>query len=180
MEDEAGKFSLENPDAASPNALLTAIGIKLQGSSSQVPGLSARHDLYASGAGQVLIVHGHDLWNDKWEAMIPAIMDWAGVQERLADSDDRYMQIHVLQNGPVYYMPTTHRGSQQSGYEGPHNWSGQVRFLHPLLPGQYHLTEMMSGADLGVFTPAQLAAGFDAGPYTELQMKIFKIAVKEQ
>ncbi|MGO8745409.1 MAG: hypothetical protein ACLQNE_05415 [Thermoguttaceae bacterium] len=35
---------------------------------------------------------------------------------------------------------------------------------------------MMKGTDLGILTPAQLAAGFNAGPYTDLQMKIFRLS----
>ena len=141
----------------------------------QVPGIAQPHDLFTVASGQVLVVHGRDLWNDKWEAMIPAILQWAGVKQRLADSDDRYMQMHLLQHASTFYLATTHRGFQQSGYDGPKTWAGKIRVLKPLPEARYHVTEMMGGADLGILTPAQLAAGFDAGPYSELQMKIFRI-----
>ncbi|HEY3379444.1 MAG TPA: hypothetical protein VGL77_18355, partial [Armatimonadota bacterium] len=133
------------------------------------------HDLYTVGQGQVLVIR-RPMWNDHWYAMLPAIMEWSGIRERLCDSDDRYMQMHVLQHGAINYLVTTHRAHQQSGYDGPEQWSGKVRFTMALPAGSYRVTEMMSGQELGVATPAQLAAGFEVGAYSDLQMKIFKIA----
>jgi hypothetical protein len=76
----------------------------------------------------------------------------------------------------MHYLATTHRGKNQGYGNGPSSWEGKVQFLKPLPGARYRVTEMMSGKTVGDFTPAELAAGFEAGKYEELQMKIFKIA----
>jgi hypothetical protein len=173
MDMNAGQYRLERPDGVKTHFLLDTLGVDFFAAGGKLAEVKWPHDIYTVGAGQGLVMR-RPLWNDQWEACVPAIMRWAGVTERLADSDDRFMQMHVLQNGGAYYLATTHRGKQQSGYDGPDRWSGKVRFLRPLPPGNWRVTEMMSGKDVGVYTPEQLAAGFDAGAYTELQMKVFR------
>jgi hypothetical protein len=174
MDMSAGQWSLERPDEVKTHCLLDALGVDFFAPGQKLAEVKWPHDIYAVGAGQVLVMR-RPLWNDQWEAVVPAIMKWAGVGERLADSDDRYMQMHVLQKGDLYYLATTHRGEQQSGYNGPDHWAGKVRFLKPLPAGNWRVTEMMSGEEVGVFTAEQLAAGIDAGEYAELQMKVFRI-----
>lgn len=174
LEASAGQTSLEHPDSATTHCLLSALGLDFFAAGEQLPGVTVPHDLYRVGPGQVLVIR-RNLWNDHWYTILPAILQWAGIAERLADSADKYMQMHVLQKGQTYYLVTTHRGQQQSGYSGPPQWSGKIRFCMPLLPGQYRVTELMRAANLGSFTPEQLAAGFDAGAYEDLQMKIFRV-----
>jgi hypothetical protein len=175
MEASAGQTSLEHPDSATTHCLFTALGLDFFAAGEQLPGVTVPHDLYRVGPGQVLVIR-RNLWNDHWYAILPTILQWAGITERLADSDDKYMQMHVLQKGEIYYLATTHRGQQQSGYSGPAQWSGKVRFCKPLPPGHYRVTELMSGALVGNFSPEQLVSGFDAGAYADLQMKVFRLA----
>jgi hypothetical protein len=174
MDMTAGQWSLERPDEVKTHYLLDTLGVDFFAPGQRLADVPWPHDIYTVGAGQVLVMR-RPLWNDQWEAALPAILGWAGINARLADSDDRYMQMHVLQQGDIYYLATTHRGNQQSGYNGPDHWSGKVRFLKPLPAGNWRVIEMMSGQEIGVFTPEGLAAGFEAGEYTELQMKVFRI-----
>ena len=171
LAENSGKYRLEDPDNAAA-ALTAALGIDRAAHGTQLPGLTMAHDLYPVGAGQVLLLHKADINLDAWAGMIPALLTWSSVTSRLADSADPDMQLHVMQNGSLYYLATTHRNE----LGGPATWSGQVRWCAPLPAARYRVTEMMSGTEVGVFTPAQLAAGFDAGAYTNLQMKIFKLA----
>jgi hypothetical protein len=60
-------------------------------------------------------------------------------------------------------------------YNGPAKWSGKVSFSGVLPAAKYRVTEVISGTKAGEFTPDQLAQGFDAGSYTELQLKVFRI-----
>ena len=166
-----GQYRLEDPDNKQA-ALLAALGIDGTKPGTQLPGLTTAHNLYAAGKGQALILQLPDFSLEQWVAIIPTILQWAGVTRRWADSADPDMQMHALQNGTTYYLATTHRNE----LGGPANWSGQVRWCAPLPAKQYQVSEMMSGTTLGTFTPEQLATGFDAGAYTNLQMKIFKIA----
>ena len=41
--------------------------------------------------------------------------------------------------------------------------SGRVRFRKPLPPGRYQVTDIWNDTEVGILTPEQLAAGFDAG-----------------
>ena len=173
MDMNAGRYSLERPDDVKTHFLLDTLGVDFFAAGGKLAEVKWPHDIYIVGAGQVLVMR-RPLRNDQWEVRVQAIMRWAGVTERLADSDDRFMQMHVLQNGGAYYLATTHRGKQQSGYDGPDRWSGKVR-LEPLPAGNWRVTEMMSGKDVGACTPEQSAAGLDAGEYTELQMKVFRV-----
>ncbi|HEY3376001.1 MAG TPA: beta-galactosidase [Armatimonadota bacterium] len=170
----AGECRMETPDTGKTQALMEALGIDFFAPGTQLPDIKFMHDLYTVGKGQVLVMRS-PLWLDQWEVVVPALMQWAGVTERLADSDDRYMQMHVLRHGDAWYLATTHRSSQQSGYAGPKSWAGNARFCQPLPAGQYRVTEMMANTEVGIFTPEQLAAGFAAGNYEDLEMKLFKI-----
>ncbi len=172
MEEATAKYHLDHPDAPVVNALLSALGIDPTSHGSQLPGLTPPHDAYDIGKGQLLVLHVRYLNRDQWAGIVPLLMNWAGVNGRLADSADPDMQMHVLQHDNTYYLATTHRNE----FGGPDTWSGRLRFCQPLPAGSYRVTELMSGNTLGVFTPAQLAAGFDAGTYGNLEMKIFRIA----
>ncbi|HEY3378633.1 MAG TPA: beta-galactosidase [Armatimonadota bacterium] len=171
LAENTGTYRLEDPDNAQA-ALLATLGIDRAVRGAQLPGLTVEHDLYTVGAGQVVLLHRPDYPLDGWSGIISTLLPWGGVTGRLADSADPDMQLHVLQSGSTYYLATTHRNE----LGGPADWSGQVRWCAPLPAGRYRVTEMMSGTALGIFTPTQLAAGFDAGAYSNLQMKIFKIA----
>jgi hypothetical protein len=167
---DAGKYRQEDPDNDRVS-LTAALGIDRTAHGGQLPGLAEAHDLFTVGKGQVLLLRSSDFSLEGWTNILPTLLTWGGVRERLADSADPDMQIHVLRNEHAYYLATTHRNE----LGGPDHWTGQVRWCAPLPTGRYQLTEMMSGMALGVMTPAQLDAGFDAGAYTNLQMKIFQI-----
>jgi hypothetical protein len=175
MELNSARFALEKPDAPGHNALLDLLGVDFFADGTKLPGVEFPHDVYSVGKGQILVARGAPN-TEHWEAVMPALTKWAGITQRLANSPDRWMQMHVLQNGAVHYLATTHRGKNQGYPDGPSTWEGKVLFLKPLPTARYRVTEMMSGRALGEFTPAELAAGFDAGKYEELQLKIFKIA----
>jgi hypothetical protein len=167
----SGRYSFDQPD----NQLLSlpsALGLAVAERGAHVAGVTMEHDLYAVGKGQVTLLRRSDIPIDAWMGMIPALLKWGSVTGRLADSADPDMQIHVLKSGNTFYLATTHRNEMG----GPESWSGQVRWCGPLPEVRYQVTELMSGTKLGEFTPAQLAAGFDAGAYGNLQMKIFRIA----
>lgn len=174
MEPNAARFALKKPDAPGQNALLQALGVDFFADGAKLPGVEFPHDVYPAGQGQILLALAAP-GPDHWAAALPAIVQWAGLTARLADSEDRHMQMHVLQRGEVHYLATTHRGKNQGYPDGPASWEGKVRFLKPLPGAKYRVSEMMSGQKLGEFTPADLAAGFEAGKYDELQMKIFRI-----
>jgi len=171
MLETTGKYRLEDPDNVQA-ALAPALGIAGTNGVARLPDLQASHALYQVDKGQVLILRGQNPSIDQWTTMTPALLRWAGVTGRLADSADPDMQIHVLRRDQTFYMATTHRN--QLG--GPEKWSGTVRWCAPLPACNYRVTELMSGMDKGLFTPEQLATGFDAGAYGNLQMKIFRIA----
>jgi hypothetical protein len=175
MEWNAARFALATPDAPGQNVLLQTLGVDFFKEGAKLPGVEIEHDVYEVGKGQVLVARGAPL-PEQWEKAMPSLVKWAGITERLADTPDRFMQMHVLQGNGAHYLATTHRGQNQGFPGGPGTWEGKVQFLKPLPAGRYRVTEMMSGKAVGEFTPAQLAAGFEAGKYEELQMKIFKIA----
>ena len=176
MEATAGQYDLEDPNADRPHAFLHAAGVDFFQAGETIPGIPWPHDRYRLAGGGEILVLRRPLWNDKWDTIIPPIMTWAGVNTRLANSGDRFMQIHVLQHDTTFYLATTHRSQQQSGYSGTSEWEGQVAFGRALPPGRYRVTELMGDREVGVFTPEQLAAGFPAGHYADLQLKIFRIA----
>jgi hypothetical protein len=169
--ESANKYRLENPDAPKLT-LLAELGIDPGKHGEQEPGLSVAHDVYRVGMGKVLLLRGPQPRRESWPDIIRPVLKWTNVTERLADSDDPDMQIHVLKNADTFYLATTHR----SEFGGPRDWSGQLRFTAALTAKRYRVTEMMSRSELGTFTPSELAAGFDAGAYSDLKMKVFRIS----
>ncbi len=172
MLETTGKYRLEDPDNAQA-ALAPALGIAGTNGVAGLPDLQASHTRYQVDKGQVLILRGQNPSIDQWTAITPALLRWSSATGRLADSADPDMQIHVMRRDQTFYMATTHRN--QLG--GPEKWSGTVRWCALLPAGNYRITELMSGMDKGLFTPEQMATGFDAGAYGNLQMKIFRIAL---
>lgn len=169
--------SLEVPDEPVENHLLTQLGIDPMQPGMQLADIKIVHDVYPFGKGEVLVLRGNPA-ADAWQEMLPGITAWAGVATRLADSDDKYMQLHVLKGTDKrLYLVATHRGKDTNAYNGPTEWEGKLRFFHSIAPGKYRVTDIWSNPEraVGVFTPEQLAAGFEAGKFTEQQMKIFRI-----
>jgi hypothetical protein len=170
----AALYSLERPDEVRQHFLLDELGVDFFSAGRQLPDVKWPHDVYPVGKGELLLMR-RPLKHDHWDTAIPGIMKWAGLTGRLANSDDRYMQIHVLSRVDTWYLATTHRGTQAWTYNGPPKWAGKVYFCGNLPSAKYRVTEITAGTIVGEFSPAELAQGFDAGAYTELQMKVFRI-----
>jgi hypothetical protein len=179
----SGQYGLNDPDSTTTHYLLNALGIDFFSTGSAVAGINAStypHDAYTVGSGKVLMIRRPALSGPDWEAMIPSIMTWAGVTTRLANStgtDNKYMQIRVLQKGNDYFLATTfHR---YDFYTGPASLTtNHLCFTKSLPAGTYSVTELTTGTNYGTFTPAQLATGFDVGKtYQDLQWYVFKISL---
>ncbi|MFA6290807.1 MAG: beta-galactosidase, partial [Victivallales bacterium] len=179
LESFTAKRSFDSPDENREHFLLEALGIDPLSDGGKVPGIKKyEHDIYKiSGGGEVLLFRPQ-LNGGQWNEILSAVMEWAGSREKTADSDDPFMQIHTLKGKDSLYVATTHRGFDQNAYNGPKEWSGKVRILKPLQGGKYKVDEIWGAKEenIGVMTPAELANGFDAGKYTELQMKIFRLS----
>ncbi|HEY3377809.1 MAG TPA: beta-galactosidase, partial [Armatimonadota bacterium] len=178
-----GQYGLSDPDSTTPHYLLNALGVDFFSAGSAVAGINAStypHDAYTVGSGKVLVFRRLAFGGADWEAVIPSIMTWAGVTTRLANStgtDNKYMQIRVLQKGNDYYLATTfHR---YDFYTGPASLTtNHLCFTKSLPAGTYSVTELTTGTSYGAFTPAQLATGFDVGKtYQDLQWYVFKISL---
>ncbi|MFZ2654673.1 MAG: beta-galactosidase [Victivallales bacterium] len=183
LESTSARQSFEAPDEDRKHYLLEMLGVDPLSDGARIPEIKYGHDLYRiSGGGEVLLFRS-PLNGGQWNGIIPAIMAWAGIGEKMVDCDDPFMQMHVLKgNDSTYYIATTHRGYDPNAYDGPKEWNGKIRFLKPLPEGKYKVDEIWGANEenIGVMTPAELAEGFDAGKYTELQMKIFRLgAVKK-
>jgi hypothetical protein len=112
---------------------------------------------------------------DGWAKALPSITAWAGVGHTLAACGDPDMQIHVLRKGDVFYVAACHTEGSHNDYQIG-EWSGTLRFLHPLTPRRYRVHDIWLDRPVGTFEAAELAAGFDAGRFENKQMKIFRIA----
>ncbi|MFZ2654680.1 MAG: beta-galactosidase [Victivallales bacterium] len=165
-----GRYDVDNPDDSQRHFLLETLGIDALSDGAKIDGLKIPHDVYKAGKGNVLLLR-----DSKWGEVIPLVLRLAAVPGPIADSDDKYMQMHTLQNGNTYYLATTHRGFDPNAYDGPKEWNGKIRCNIPLPEGKYRVTDIWNKKEIGVMTPAELAKGFDAGKYTELEMKIFRL-----
>jgi hypothetical protein len=173
MNRDNGRYCLDDPDKAAGNYVLAQVGIDPDTSGTSLPGIVAPHDIHTVGKGQVLLFQ-YEVHPNFLDKAIPALMAWAGVMERLADCDDPDMLLHVLAAGDVYYLASDHTVGHHDNYQES-NWSGKIRFCKPLPPGKYQVTDIWNDTEVGVLTPEQLAAGFEAGLYHNKQMKIFRI-----
>ena len=86
------------------------------------------------------------------ETAMPAPTKWSAITQRLANTPDRFMQMHVLEGNGANYLATTNRGKNQGFAGEPSPWEGKVQFLKPLPGTKYGVTEMMSGKAVGEFT----------------------------
>jgi hypothetical protein len=83
--------------------------------------------------------------------------------------------MYTLQRDEIFYLATIHTVGSHNDYQQD-TWEGRVRFLYPLPEGAYEVRDIWNDTDAGRMTPAELAAGFDAGHYENKQMKVFRIA----
>jgi len=175
LQDNDAAISLERPDDGSRHCLLSHLGIDPSKPGERIPGLAIAHDAYPCGKGGVAVVR---IRNPDWGSLAPPILKWAEAEAKLADSGDPFMQMHVLQGPDAYYLAVAHRGYDENAYNGPKEWSGSISFNPPPgAQGPFELSSIWGAEDLplGKFTAAQLSKGFDAGKFSELQMKVFRV-----
>ncbi len=183
LEESAGAISRESPDDPQiRHALLDALGIDLAAKGAQVAGLDVSHDLFRCGKGEVLFLRSRMGDAGRWTSAMPALLKWSGVEAtRLAGSDDPFMQMHLLRGPDADYLAVTHRGYDQNAYNGPREWSGKIRVCGLLGKGPFEVDEIWESGkprNCGVMSSEALAKGFDAGRFSELQMKVFRIKRK--
>jgi len=175
LQESDAAISFERPDDDSKHCLLSHLGVDPSAPGAQIPGLAAPHDVYSCGKGRVAVVR---MRAPDWGALAPPILKWSDADARIADSDDPFMQTHVLQGPDAYYVAIAHRGFDQNAYNGPKEWSGNVRFHPPAgAQGPFEVSSIWGAEDvpLGKMSAAQLSKGFDAGKFSELQMKVFRV-----
>ena len=172
---DGGRFGLDDAENPAENYLLSQLGIDPSADGNSLAGVGQSHDIYTVGKGRLLLLFHYGVHPTLMEKAIPAIMAWAGVTEQLSGAqDDPDMLQFVLQAGDTYYFVTDHSVGHHDHYQ-ENNWQGKVRFCKPLPEGSFEVTDIWNGVAVGTLTPAQLAAGFDAGLYHNKQMKIFRI-----
>jgi hypothetical protein len=171
---------LSNPDDTTVgHALLAAVGIDQGARGQTVDGITVEHDRYQVGKGEVLVFRQRMQDGGRWSTVAPTILKWSGVEAtRLADSDDPYMQMHLLRATDADYLAVTHRGIDENAYHGPREWSGKIRYCAGIKGARYEVDEIWTTGQpvrVGVMDAAALATGFDAGAFTEMQMKVYRI-----
>jgi hypothetical protein len=182
LDDTAASICFENPDGTgNENYLLKTLGIDSMAAGDQIPGLNLSHDVYPYGSGSIAWIRNRDLIN-KWAEVTPLLMSWAGVKRTLADSADPYMQMHTLRGPDADYLAVTHRGFDQNAYDGPREWSGKIKYLAASdKQKKFEVSQIWADQQesLRVLSGQDLANGFDAGHFDELEMKLYRIrAVK--
>ncbi|MCL5408469.1 MAG: beta-galactosidase [Candidatus Omnitrophica bacterium] len=178
LQNNAAKYSLENPDGNYTYYLFNALGINYKNPSGEhLKGVDIPYAIYNYGKGQIF--HVKNFCYD-WIKIIPVIMKWANFNEneRLFDSNNEFTMMHVLKKGNTYYLVTTYRvDDPMTGVVGPlQSKNIKLKFLKKLPKGKYKVTKIWNHENfIGIFTHTQLASGFNAEVYENHQMKIFKI-----
>ena len=180
LDESAAAMLLSNPDDTTVgHALLAALGIDPGARGQTVDSITVEHDRYQVGKGEVLVFRQRMQDGGRWSTVAPAILKWSGVEAtRLADSDDPYMQMHLLRAPDADYLAVTHRGIDQNAYNGPREWSGKIRYCAGIKGARYEVDEIWTTGQpvrVGVMDATALATGFDAGAFTEMQMKVYRI-----
>ena len=181
LEEDAAFMSLESPDDTGiRHALLESLGVDVSKKGASVEGLAIDHDLYKVGRGELLLLRPRMQDAGRWTLCMPSILKWSGVEStRLFDSDDPFMQMHLLRSQEADYLAVTHRGHDQNAYDGPREWKGLIRLFATPGKGPFEVDEIWADGTphkIGVMDKASLAKGFDAGSFSEMQMKIFKVS----